>query len=45
MITAFEDISTVISAMKLGAHDYVVKPLHMDSLEVKGCSETTSIFD
>jgi DNA-binding NtrC family response regulator len=34
MITAFEDIKTVISAMKLGAHDYVVKPLHMDSLEV-----------
>jgi DNA-binding NtrC family response regulator len=34
MITAYEDISTVISAMKLGAYDYVVKPLHMDSLEV-----------
>jgi DNA-binding NtrC family response regulator len=34
MITAFEDIDTVISAMKLGAYDYVVKPLHMDSLEV-----------
>jgi two-component system response regulator AtoC len=34
MITAFEDIQTVISAMKLGAYDYVVKPIHMDSLEV-----------
>ena len=34
MITAFEDIDTVISAMKLGAYDYVVKPLHLDSLEV-----------
>ena len=34
MITAYEDIDTVISAMKLGAYDYVVKPLHMDSLEV-----------
>lgn len=34
MITAYEDIDTVISAMKLGAHDYVVKPLHMDGLEV-----------
>jgi DNA-binding NtrC family response regulator len=34
MITAFEDITTVISAMKLGAYDYVVKPLHMDGLEV-----------
>jgi len=34
MITAFEDIQTVISAMKLGAYDYVVKPIHMDGLEV-----------
>ena len=34
MITAYEDIETVISAMKLGAYDYVVKPIHMDSLEV-----------
>jgi DNA-binding NtrC family response regulator len=34
MITAFDDISTVISCMKLGAYDYVVKPLHMDALEV-----------
>lgn len=34
MITAYEDIDTVISAMKLGAYDYVVKPLHMEELEV-----------
>ena len=34
MITAYEDIDTVISAMKAGAYDYVVKPLHMDGLEV-----------
>jgi len=34
MITAYEDVDTVISAMKSGAHDYVVKPLHMDGLEV-----------
>ena len=34
MITAYEDIKSVISAMKLGAYDYVVKPLHMDALEV-----------
>jgi DNA-binding NtrC family response regulator len=34
MITAYEDINTVISAMKLGAYDYVVKPIHMDALEV-----------
>ncbi len=34
MITAYEDIHTVISAMKLGAYDYVVKPIQMDSLEI-----------
>lgn len=34
MITAYEDLDTVISAMKLGAYDYVVKPIHMDGLEV-----------
>ena len=34
MITAYEDIDTVVSAMKLGAYDYVVKPIHMDELEV-----------
>ena len=34
MITAYEDVATVISAMKLGAYDYVIKPLHMDGLEV-----------
>lgn len=34
MITAFEKIETVISAMKLGAYDYVVKPIQMDTLEV-----------
>lgn len=33
MITAYEDIDTVISAMKTGAHDYVVKPIYMDALE------------
>ncbi len=34
MITAFEEISTVITAMKSGAYDYLVKPLHMDALEI-----------
>jgi len=34
MITAYQDIDTVISAMKFGAYDYVVKPLHMDSLDL-----------
>jgi DNA-binding NtrC family response regulator len=33
MITAYEDIDTVISAMKAGAYDYVVKPIYMDALE------------
>jgi len=33
MITAYEDIDTVISAMKAGAHDYIVKPILMDGFE------------
>lgn len=34
MVTAYEDIDTVIAAMKLGAYDYIVKPIHMDSLRI-----------
>jgi DNA-binding NtrC family response regulator len=34
MITAYEDVPTVVSAMKGGAFDYVVKPLQMEALEV-----------
>lgn len=34
MITAYEDITTVVTAMKLGAYDYIVKPVHMDGLMV-----------
>ncbi len=34
IITAYEDLDTGISAMKSGAFDYVVKPLHMDALEI-----------
>ncbi|MBW1740918.1 MAG: sigma-54-dependent Fis family transcriptional regulator [Deltaproteobacteria bacterium] len=34
MITAFEDVKSVISAMKLGAYDYVVKPIQMNAFEV-----------
>jgi DNA-binding NtrC family response regulator len=34
MITAFEDLDTVISAMKRGAFDYLVKPLRMDALKL-----------
>ena len=34
MITAYEDIDTVIATMKAGAYDYIVKPIHMDTLAV-----------
>lgn len=42
MITAFEDTQTVISAMKLGAYDYVVKPIVMGGLRasIKNALET-----
>ena len=45
MITAYEDIKTVINAMKLGAYDYVVKPLNMDALitNVRVAFETISM--
>lgn len=32
MITAFEDVNTTAAAMKLGAHDYIVKPLQINVL-------------
>ena len=34
MITAYEDIDTVISAMRLGLTIISSKPIHMDALEV-----------
>jgi len=34
MITAYEDVTTIVSAMKLRAYDYVLKPLQMDALIV-----------
>ena len=42
MITAYEEINMVISAMKLGAYDYIVKPIQMDNLEltIKNALET-----
>ena len=45
MITAYEDVETVVSAMKLGAHDYVVKPLQMDGLlvSVRNALETITL--
>lgn len=34
VITAYDDVKSVVSAMKNGAHDYIVKPLQADTLEV-----------
>ena len=34
VITAYEDVQSVVTAMKRGAYDYVVKPLQMGTLEV-----------
>ncbi len=34
MITAYKTVETAIEAMKLGAHDYVVKPFKVDELQL-----------
>ncbi len=34
VITAYEDVQTVVSAMKGGAFDYMVKPIHPETLEL-----------
>jgi DNA-binding NtrC family response regulator len=34
MITAYEDVESVIKCMKQGAWDYIVKPLQMEGLDV-----------
>lgn len=34
IITGYEDVDTVALAMKLGAYDYVTKPLHMGALKL-----------
>ncbi|PIE57247.1 MAG: hypothetical protein CSA33_09385 [Desulfobulbus propionicus] len=34
MMTAYEDIDTVITSMKSGAHDFLVKPLEIEMLEL-----------
>jgi DNA-binding NtrC family response regulator len=34
MMTAYEDVKTVISSMKLGAFDYLVKPLDIEELDL-----------
>ncbi|MBW2305141.1 MAG: sigma-54-dependent Fis family transcriptional regulator [Deltaproteobacteria bacterium] len=45
MITAYEDVQTVVSAMKLGAYDYAVKPIQMDALlvSVRNALETVTM--
>ncbi|BCS95230.1 acetoacetate metabolism regulatory protein AtoC [Desulfoluna limicola] len=42
MITAYEDINSVITCMKRGAYDYIIKPIHMEELEntIKNALET-----
>ncbi|MHA1567894.1 MAG: sigma-54-dependent transcriptional regulator, partial [Alphaproteobacteria bacterium] len=34
MITGFQDMSSTIEAMKLGAFDYLIKPLNLDNLDL-----------
>jgi DNA-binding NtrC family response regulator len=34
MITAYEEVSMTVSAMRLGAYDYIVKPLNLESVEL-----------
>lgn len=34
MITAYAEVSMTVSAMRLGAYDYIVKPLHLESVEL-----------
>ncbi|HAJ27684.1 MAG TPA: sigma-54-dependent Fis family transcriptional regulator, partial [Syntrophus sp. (in: bacteria)] len=43
MVTAYEDIDSVISSMKLGAYDYMVKPIHMENLELTLCNALETI--
>ena len=34
MVTGHDDVSTAVSAMRLGAHDYIVKPIQMEALKI-----------
>ncbi|MFH0725132.1 MAG: sigma-54 dependent transcriptional regulator, partial [Pseudomonadota bacterium] len=45
MITAFEGVDTVVSAMKLGAIDYIIKPIHLDFIKntIHNALETTRL--
>jgi DNA-binding NtrC family response regulator len=43
VITAYEDVETVVAAMKAGAFDYVVKPLQAETLETTVVNALESI--
>jgi DNA-binding NtrC family response regulator len=34
MITGHDEVGTAVTAMRLGAHDYIVKPVHVETLEI-----------
>ena len=35
IITGYQTIETAVKAIKNGAYDYVIKPIHMDDLRIK----------
>lgn len=45
MITAYEEVKTVIAAMKLGAYDYIIKPILMPGLRttIRNALETVRL--
>lgn len=45
MTTAYEDVESIVSAMKQGAYDYLVKPLQMSELivTIRNALETVSL--
>jgi DNA-binding NtrC family response regulator len=45
MMTAYEDVDTVVMAMKLGASDYIIKPIHLDVIKntIHNALETTRL--
>jgi DNA-binding NtrC family response regulator len=45
MMTAYEDVDTVVSAMKIGAADYIIKPIRLDFIKnsIHNALETTRL--